>query len=250
MTAWAATAAAAAVLLLIRPVGGRPFRVPPPAVLITAAAAVLLVDGRVSPVLVVVTVLVAGVLVREVRRRRDLQVERLRAESVLGFCEMLAADLRAGSAATAALVCAVEEWPDLRVVADAAVLGADVPGALRVLADRPGAEQLRLVAAAWVVAHRSGAGLAAAVDLAACTIREDRASARVVATELAAATATARLLAALPVGVLLIGHGAGGDPVGFLLGTTPGSLCLVAGLSLGAAGLFWMERIADGVRRA
>lgn len=250
MTVLAPAAAAAAVFLLLGPGRAGAVRVPPPAVLIAAAGAVLLIDRRVSPVLVVIAVLVTGAAVREVRRRGDLRVERQRSEAVLAFCETLASDLQAGAAPSTALTSAVDEWGELRGVADAAALGADVPRALRVLADRPGAGQLRLVAAAWVVAHRSGAGLASAVDLAARTIREDRAAARVVATELAAATATARLLAVLPVGVLLIGHGAGGDPVGFLLATTPGLVCLAVGLGLGGAGLIWMERIADRVRRA
>jgi tight adherence protein B len=167
---------------------------------------------------------------------------------VLALCETLAAELQAGAAPVVALTAAVADWPESRGLADAARLGADVPGAMRDLAELPGAGQLRLVAAAWVVAHRSGAGLAAAVGLAVRTIREDRASAQVVATELASAKATARLLAVLPVGVLLVGRGAGGDPVGFLLGTTPGLVCLTLGLGLAWAGLLWMQRIAEGIR--
>ena len=63
----------------------------------------------------------------------------------------------------------------------------------------------------------------------------------------AAAQATARLLAALPVGVLLLGNGLGGDPVGFLLDTPPGLVCLCAGLALEYAGLCWLAHIADQV---
>jgi tight adherence protein B len=68
-----------------------------------------------------------------------------------------------------------------------------------------------------------------------------------VAAELAAAHATARMLAVLPIGVLLLGSGIGGDPVGFLLGSTAGLVCLALGLGLSFAGLTWLERIADGV---
>jgi tight adherence protein B len=126
-------------------------------------------------------------------------------------------------------------------------LGRDVPGALRELAELPGAVGLRSVAAAWVVSHRSGAGLAGAVELAADAMREDRMTARVVQTELAAARATAKLLAALPFGVLLLGKGAGGDPFGFLLGTNAGVVCLGLGLGLMWGGIAWIERIARGV---
>jgi tight adherence protein B len=78
-------------------------------------------------------------------------------------------------------------------------------------------------------------------------LRDDQATARVVATEMAAATATARLLAALPVAVVLLGNGLGGDPLGFLLRSTPGLVCLGLGLALEYAGLAWLARIADQV---
>jgi tight adherence protein B len=134
-------------------------------------------------------------------------------------------------------------------VAVAARLGADVPAALRTLARRPGAAEACVVAAAWQVAHRSGAGLAGALDTAARHLRDERATARVVATELAAARATARLLAALPAAVLLLANGLGGNPVRFLIDTPPGLVCLGAGLGLEYAGLFWLGRIADHVLR-
>jgi len=59
--------------------------------------------------------------------------------------------------------------------------------------------------------------------------------------------ATARLLAVLPLGVLLLGSGLGGDPIGFLLGTTPGLVCLCAGVALEYLGLRWLARIGDRV---
>jgi tight adherence protein B len=57
------------------------------------------------------------------------------------------------------------------------------------------------------------------------------------------------MLAVLPVGVLLLGAGVGGDPIGFLTGTTPGLVCLALGLALSFSGLLWLERIADRVLR-
>jgi tight adherence protein B len=97
------------------------------------------------------------------------------------------------------------------------------------------------------VSHRTGAGLADALDRVAGTVRADRATRRVVAGELASARATARMMAALPLLVLVLGAGGGASPWGFLLGTPAGVLCLGAGLGLGALGLWWIERIADGV---
>ena len=128
-------------------------------------------------------------------------------------------------------------------------MGADVPAALRLLARRPGAGQLRNLAASWQVAHETGSGLAAAVHRAAQAIRAERRTARLVSAELASARATARMLAVLPVGVLLLGAGVGGDPVGLLLTTPLGLGCLAVGLGLSVAGLAWLERIADRVLR-
>lgn len=186
-------------------------------------------------------------LARRWRRGRRRAVASARAAAVLAACELIAADLRAGLAPEVALRAASSSWPDLAAVARAADLGADVPAALRELSGSPGAGQVRVIAAAWQVAHRSGAGLASALDLAAATLREDRATAAVVATEVAAARATATVLALLPVGVLVLGSGTGGDPTGFLTGTVPGLACLAAGLGLAHAGLAWLDLIADGV---
>jgi len=209
-------------------------------------ASIALLDGR-RVVLAVLGLVAAVAVSREVARRRRRLVADRRAEQVLAMCEALASDLRAGQPPLAALTAAAEDWPELAPVAAAAALGADVPTALRDLGRRPGAGQVRIVAAAWQVAHRSGAGLSGALAMAAERLRSERATARVVATEMAAAQATARLLAVMPVGVLLLGSGLGGDPFGFLLDTTAGLVCLCSGLALEYAGLSWLTRIADHV---
>jgi tight adherence protein B len=56
-------------------------------------------------------------------------------------------------------------------------------------------------------------------------------------------------VAALPFVMLLLGSGLGGDPVGFLIGTTGGLACLGVGLALSFLGLVWLDRIAAGVLR-
>lgn len=206
------------------------------------------VGGSLRVPLAGIVVAVGWASLRHLRHRRARAAAQERATAVVELCEGLAADLRAGQPPLSALRAAAWEWPEFALVADAGRLGGDVAAALRRLAERPGAHGLNAVAAAWVVAHRSGAGLADAVALAARAGREDRATARVVETELASARATARLLAVLPLGVLLIGRGSGGDPFGFLLGSVPGLVCLGAGLLLTWAGLTWLERIARSVQ--
>jgi tight adherence protein B len=216
------------------------------AALIGGVASLVLLDGR-RVVLALVGLAAAVAVSRELARRRRRLVADRRAEQVLAMCEALASELRAGQPPVTALASAVEDWRELAPVTAAAALGADVPAALRDLGRLPGAGQVRIVAAAWQVAHRSGAGLSGALAMAAERLRSERATARVVATEMAAAQATARLLAVLPIGVLLLGSGLGGDPFGFLLDTTAGLVCLSCGLALEYAGLSWLARIADQV---
>lgn len=246
----AAFAAAGAVLLVgaRRPASEVRFALPA-AALVVGAAVVMVVALEVPVPLVLLALAVVYAARREVVRRRLRAERERRSEAALELCEGLAADLRAGLPPLEALRIAAAEWPEVRPVLAAARLGGEVPDALRELAGRPGAEALNAVAAAWVVAHRSGAGLAAAVELAAATMREERATHRVVETELAAARATAKMLAVLPAGVLLLGRGTGGDPFAFLLTTTAGLVCLAIGLVLDWLGLAWLERIGRSVLR-
>ena len=130
---------------------------------------------------------------------------------------------------------------------EAVRLGADVPEVLRRLSvEHGGAGDLRWVAGAWQVAQRSGHGLAAALERTADGLRARRRTRRLVDSELASARATARLVACLPLAVLLMGTGAGSDPWSFLVRTPVGWCCLAAGLALIALGLWWIERLADG----
>lgn len=172
--------------------------------------------------------------------------ERRDRRSVLEVCDVLAAELAAGRPTGDALATAASHWPPLAPVVEAFHLGADVPDAWRDLADRrPGARDLRLVAAAWQVSHQTGHGLAHALGRTAGGIRARRRTQRVVESELASARATARLVAALPAIALAMGSGAGGSPWRFLLGTPAGWACLSVGVLLMALGLLWIERIAD-----
>lgn len=177
------------------------------------------------------------------RRRRQMRTDMA---AVLEVCDLLTAELEVGRPPGVALTTAARQWPPLVGVVEAFHLGADVPSALRALArDRPGAADLRLVAGAWQVAHHSGHGLATALARTSRGIRSRWRTRRLVDSELASARATARLVALLPVVVLLMGTGAGSQPWIFLLTTPFGLACLVSGLSLIGLGLWWIERLAD-----
>ena len=248
----AGLAAGAGTLLLLRPVARPPVRSAATRwwlLLVPGVVALVVVGSTVPAALLLLTALVvAGARSLLEQRRRRAAAART-AERVLEICELVASELVAGQSTVVALRRAAEGWPDLGPVAEAGELGSDPAAALTDLSQTPGAGDLRLVAAAWTVAHRTGGGLADALDRVAATIRDRRATGRVVESELASARATARLVAALPVVMLVLGGGHGSGAWTFLLGHPVGLGCLAAGVALGLAGLWWIERIADGVVR-
>lgn len=182
------------------------------------------------------------------RRRTDRSAAEVRAR-VVEMCDGLQAELAAGQTAATALERVAAEWPVLLPVTRSGAAGGDVPAALRELATGPGAGDLRVVAAAWQVAHRTGHGLADALARVAQELRDAEQTRRVVTGELASARATARLVACLPVVALLMGSGAGADPWAFLLGHPVGLACLAGGVGCGIAGLAWIEALARDVER-
>lgn len=219
------------------------------ALVLTAAAAIGVgLDGRRLALALVASGAAAatGMLAR---RARAVRLAERRRATVVDVCEALVGELRSGQPVQDALEHAVEVWPELRTVAVAARLGADVPAALSRTAALPGAEGLRQIASAWQVSHRSGAGLAGALSQVAETARARQATRHLVRGELASAQATARLVALLPLASLAMSSGIGGHPWHFLLGTTVGIACLAAGALSAFAGLLWIDRIAEAVLR-
>lgn len=211
-------------------------------------ALVLLADG--THLVLGLVVVAAGVgTARLVGRIRDRRVADARRQRVVEVAESLAGELMAGQPPLTALAHSVETWQPMHEVVRAARLGADVPAALRRVADQSGAEGLRDLAAAWRVAESTGSGLALALARVAEAARERESANRIVAAELASAHATARLVAGLPLFVLVLGSGLGGNPWAFLVDSPVGLVCLATGLFLMLAGLSWIERVAASVSR-
>lgn len=172
------------------------------------------------------------------RARRDRADEAARAAVGLALL------LRAGQIPSAALTEMAGDCPMLAPVAAAASLGADVPQAFHEVAALPGREGLRRVAGAWRVAERTGAPVASVLQQVAEGLRDERELVGLVEAELAMARGSSRVMAALPLGALLLGTLVGADPLGFLIRSPFGVVLALVGVSLAALGVVWTERLA------
>ncbi len=251
MAIWIAALMSGCVVWVLKPLPARPGPEWRPKWLLPVVFAVLILAALGALVLPAAVIGLAVVGALAVGRRSAAGAQAAEAaDAVRESCEALAGELVAGTTPGQALDVAVEVWPPLDVVARAERVGGSVPDALREIARvRPGAADLRQVAAAWQLSQRSGAALGEALTAVATDLADQRATRALVRSELASARSTARLIAVLPVMTLAMSSGTG-DPVGFLLGTLPGLVCLAAGLTLALLGLGWIERIAASVERA
>ncbi|MBX6383365.1 MAG: type II secretion system F family protein [Microbispora sp.] len=164
------------------------------------------------------------------------------------LCQSLAAELSAGRPPGDALVRAISSVspPDpaaLAPVIAAARDGGDVAAALSGAAPARGGEGLVRLAACWRVSVTVGGGLTALVERVCASLREAQAHREEVAAQLAGPRATARMLAGLPVLGLLMAAGLGMNPLAFLVGGPAGIACLVIGLALDAAGVWWTHKL-------
>lgn len=178
---------------------------------------------------------------RSGRRRRAR--ERSRVIQALGT---LAAEVEAGLPPDEALARAAGSPPVWPRAARHARGGGDVPAAL--LDDATDQPVLAQLSACWRIASR-GSGLADAVRQLAATARASEDVRVEMEGQLAGPRATARLLSLLPLIGMGLGMMLGADPLGWLLSTGPGRLCLAAGALLTALGAWWTSRIAASVER-
>ncbi|SDO90679.1 tight adherence protein B [Klenkia soli] len=161
---------------------------------------------------------------------------------------VLAAELRAGRSLADATGTAVGSCP--HPVAAAAL--APALGAATVVADLPDearAALARVVTAARVSA-RTGCSLAAVVTAAEDDLRAGLRTRAELGAALSGPRASAVVLAGLPVLGLLMGAGIGADPWRVLTTTPVGTVLLLVGVGLEAAGITWSGRLADRAARA
>ncbi|MGJ5826021.1 type II secretion system F family protein [Streptomyces ossamyceticus] len=198
----------------------------------------------------------AGVpLLRRVRRAaEERRAHERRGEAVVALCSALAGEVRAGRQPGEALLRAARDSGGLgeaqAVVLAAARFGGDVPGALADAARQPGADGLLGLAACWRVAVDRGAGLAAGLDRLEGALRAERDQRADLRAQLAGSRSTAVMLAGLPVLGVLLGTALGTDPLHVVLHSAAGLGCLVVGVVLEGAGLWWALRIVRGAEAA
>jgi len=189
-------------------------------------------------------VVAALVVVQRAQHRRRAATAARRAQ-VIEALDVLAAELVAGRPPVDALEGAATISAEFQVAHAAARLGGDVPGALELAAESPGAGGLRALAAAWRVAEESGAAFASLTERLADSLRADEVIHRQTAASLAGAHSTARILAGLPAFGIALGYSLGARPLTFLTATPAGWVCLAAGLALTTLGLSWTTRLAE-----
>ncbi|MFJ4677194.1 type II secretion system F family protein [Kitasatospora sp. NPDC088783] len=191
--------------------------------------------------------------------RRTARAARRRATAVIDLSAGLAAELRSGAtpeqAMHAVLARAAPDWgrrlgaePAARLAAGR--YGADLPAALRLVAELPGGEGAAAMAACWQVSTESGTGLAAGLEQVADALRAERALSEEIAGELAGPRTTMAVLAALPAVGLGLGAALGADPVHVLLHTPVGLFGLLVGAALETAGILWTARIVRSAEDA
>lgn len=217
------------------------------AMAVAAAAGWLAVRPPVRPLSIVAAGRALGhrVLHRVMMRRRRSERRAITRDALAE----IAADIRAGQSPTRALERSLREHHVAPRTVSAVRLGGDVPAALRADAQDSGQPLLSGVGACWSVAESLGAGLADALERLVAADRRAEEVRRQLHAHLAAPRATARMLAMLPALGIVLGLAVGGDPLGWLLGTPFGWMCLGLGLSLICAGLVWAHRIAARTER-
>ncbi|MCY4192746.1 MAG: type II secretion system F family protein [bacterium] len=180
------------------------------------------------------------------RHRRQRAIE----AQLPGFLEAIARGLRTGSQLGPATVSAASSAPaPLRhEVAPLAVelgRGFRSADAFDRWCRRCPARGVGLAAAAMAFAATAGGARARAIDGVAATLRDRAALEAEVRSLTAQARVSAMMIAALPLGFMLMSAGVSDDSAGFLFTTRLGLAILTCGLSLDVIGGLWMRHIVN-----
>ena len=200
--------------------------------------------GAVGVVVVLAGMIAILTVLRLVRlRSRGRRAAGARAD-VAHACRVLAGQLRVGRIPADAVRVAAVDCPVLATASALLELGSDPVRHWRDESARPGHGGLLVLARAWSVATRTGAPLAPSLERVAEALSKDLAVERLVFGEVAAARATAKIMAAMPICGIGLGYLIGGRPIHFLIAGPLGWACLLGGAGTAAAGVLWIDRLA------
>lgn len=218
--------------------------VPASAALLVAVVGLVGLGAGVGALPALAAAAVAAVGWRLAARRAATLAAATRRDRLGELLAALHAELRSGADPRQAMAAAAFGLPGLEPLAlTAASPVGDVRRELEHLGSLPGGRAAADLAAAWRLVEETGCGLAAPVHRVDAAYRAEERLRRELAAQLAGPTATARLLAALPVAGVAMGAALGADPLAFLAGPGPGRACLVAGLALLALGMRWTRSL-------
>jgi tight adherence protein B len=199
------------------------------------------VAGAAGVVVAAASMIAVLTMLRLIRlRNRGRRAAAARAD-VAHACRVLAGQLRVGRIPADAVRVAAVDCPVLGTASSLLELGSDPVRHWRDESARPGYAGLLVLARAWSVATRTGAPLAPSLERVAEALGRDLAVERLVFGEAAAARATAKVMAAMPICGIGLGYLIGGRPLQFLVSGPLGWACLVGGLAAAAAGVLWID---------
>ena len=163
------------------------------------------------------------------------------ADAVAALTESLAVLLDAGLTPRSAWAAVASHSGDpiARRVVDAL---ASRTSCARAVSDVAATDDLRAIAAAWLVAERAGSPLGQTLRSVAETVRDVAEAEREAEVALSGPRATARLVAWLPAVGALLSLGLGADLVGAATSTV-GAVAVGLGLALMLAGRWWMRAL-------
>lgn len=193
-----------------------------------------------------VGIAVALAALRANRHRRDRVIE----AQLPGFLEAIARGLRTGLQLGPAAVEAATSTPpplhqEVVPLADELRRGLRSADVFDRWASRRPDSGAGLAAAAMAFAATAGGARARAIDGVAATLRDRAALELEVRSLTSQARVSAMMIAALPLGFMLLSAGVGDHTAGFLFTTRLGLAILALGLGLDAVGALWMRRIVN-----
>jgi tight adherence protein B len=168
-------------------------------------------------------------------------------EEELQFIFNLKSKLHAGVNQVDALTYAVSRAPDfaLKTTKQAIISEGNVYLALHDDSVDYNVESLASCANLLDLGSQSGSSINEALSQVANKIMNRRSQEQLIATELASTKATVFVLAGLPIVGAVMGLILGTDSFSWLLGSTAGRVCLIAGVGLELIGWFWIKHLLN-----